>query len=857
VATPAPVLRLPDGARPVKSTVELTIDPSIEDFTASITTELEITAPLTTLWLDGNELVIDEASFATGGARIAAAASYSGKDYVGLTPAHPLAPGPATLTARYHGKMHRNDGDGIYTAQETGDWYAFTQFEATDARQAFPCFDEPSYKIPWQITLHVKRPLVALSNTPIVAETDEPDGMKRVQFAQTKPLPSYLLAFAVGPFEAVDAGKTRSGAPIRIVTPRGRTADAAYAAEATKPLLDRLEDYFGIPYPYPKLDMLSVPVFNAGAMENPGLITWQQGLILTKPEEMTQARRETYATVAAHEMAHQWFGDYVTLAWWDDTWLNESFASWMESKIVEAWKPEWEIAVGRVGGRGNVMRGDSLDTARTIRQPIETANDILNAFDGITYGKGEQVLTMLERTIGAGVWQRGVRAYLAEHAWHNATYDDFVTAMSTAAGKDLHPLFDSFVLQSGVPLVSFELACDKARPPALAMTQRRYAPIGSKIDPKRTWHIPVCVRWGAGGQTGHDCGALDGETGELALSAPSCPAWVMPNEEGVGYYRMLPRGDLLPHLIAQSAKALSLPERIALMSDVSALVTSGDLPYGSALRLASTLATDKNRSAVAASIAVVAGIDELVPAALRASYERFVRKTYQARAHELTWRPKKGEDENTREQRGTVVPLVANLGRDPELVKQATELAWKWLDAHSAVDPDLVRPVLGVAARNGDQKLFDRLHAAAKATQDRVERGQLLGAMARFTDPKIVAQALAIGMTDEFETRQAVNLVYGPLGDPRTREQAYTFLHDHFDELVNKLPPSFRVSTARVFAPLCDDSRKADIQAFFGPRIEKFDGGPRVMAQTLESLSLCSEQRKAQRPGVEAFLERP
>ena len=328
-----PVLRLPAVARPIKHAVELTIDPASEAFAGTITTELEITAPVTTLWLDGKELVIDEATFVVGRERIAARAIYGDKEFVGLVLPRPLAPGRATLVAKYRGKMHRGSGDGIYTAQEANEWYAFTQFEISDARRAFPCFDEPSYKIPWRITIHTRQPLVVLSNTPIESEQAEPGGMKVVRFAETKPLPSYLVAFAVGPFEAVDAGKTRSGAPIRIVVPHGRSKDAAYPVQATKPLLDLLEDYFGTPYPYPKLDMLAVSVFNAGAMENAGLITWRQELLLVKPEELTLDRRKSYAITAAHEMAHQWFGDYVTLAWWDDTWLNESFASWMESKM--------------------------------------------------------------------------------------------------------------------------------------------------------------------------------------------------------------------------------------------------------------------------------------------------------------------------------------------------------------------------------------------------------------------------------------------------------------------------------------------------------------------------------------------
>jgi alanyl aminopeptidase len=851
-----PTLRLPTVARPRSHAVELTIDPALEDFTGAITTDLEITAPFTVLWLNGEELAIDEAAFTVGGERITARAIAGGKDFVGLIPARALAPGRATLSVKYRGKMHRNDGDGIYTANEADEWYAFTQFEATDARQAFPCFDEPSYKVPWRLTLHTKKDLVALANTPVESETPEPGDMKAVRFAETKPMPSYLVAFAVGPFEAIDAGKTRGGAPIRIVVPRGRTRDAGYAAQVSKPLLDLIEDYFGMPFPYPKLDMLAVSVFNAGAMENPGLVTWRHSAILIKPEEMTVDRQRGYSNTAAHELAHMWFGDYVTLAWWDDTWLNESFATWMATKIIEQWKPEWEIPVARAAAKGQIMFADSLDSARTIRQPINTANDIINSFDGITYGKGQAVLHMLERTIGPDVFQRGVRDYLAKHAWGNATYGDFVSAMSRAADKDLHPLFDSFVLQSGVPAVSFELACERGKPPALKLAQRRYAPTGSKIDPKRTWRIPVCVRWGAGTAIGRDCTVLDGEDGELALTATSCPAWVMPNEAGMGYYRMRPQGDLLARLLANAGKVLTLPERVTLIGDVNALVSAGEVQKGVALDLVATLAKDKSRYLVDASINVVAGIAEMVPVKLRANYQRFIRKLYQARAHEMGWRGHSGEDENTKQLRRGVLPLVAHEGRDADLIKQASDMAWKWLDAHGAIDADIVPGVLVVASRNGDQKLFDRLHADARKATDRVERERLLGAMGNFTDPKLAAQALAIILTDEFEAREAVGLLQGVMRDRRTRELAYQFVKDHFDAISNKLPQMYRPFLAFSFVALCDDARKPEIEAFFKPRIEKLDGGPRVLAQALEVLSLCAAQRKAETPGVEAFLRR-
>jgi alanyl aminopeptidase len=856
-ATPpqAPELRLPTIVRPLHEDVDLTLDPASEDFHGKITTELDITQATPVIWLDANEITVDEATLNANGTLLVAKPITPKKDYLGLVFDRPLPVGKATLSISYRGKAHKDDGDGIYRAQETGDWYTFTQFEATDARQAFPCFDEPSFKIPWHLTLHAKKGLVALSNTPIEQTTDEANGMTATRFAETKPLPSYLVAFALGPFEAVDAGKTRSGAPIRIVVPKGRTGDVAYPVKATKRILDGLEDYFGTPYPYPKLDMLAVSVFNAGAMENPGLITWQQRLLLTKPQDMTRAREEGYATTAAHEMAHQWFGDEVTLAWWDDTWLNESFASWMEAKLIIQLEPTWDGEVDLVGVKSGVMGQDSLDSARQIRQPIKTANDITNAFDGITYEKGEAVLTMIERAITPDVFQKGVRLYLAKHAFGSATYDDFVGAMTEAAGKDLKPLFDSFVLQSGVPVVTVKLACKPGERPALELAQSRYKPTGSEIDPKRTWTIPMCVRWSAGGKTGRDCTTLATPTGTLALTAPSCPDWVLPNEGELGYYRMLPQGKLLDQLLAH-VKQLTLPERVGVIGDVEGLVNSGDVQPSVALQLVADLSRDKSRHIVDASIGIVASIDEMVPDSLRKNYERLINKQYAARAHELGWTSRPGEDDNTKQLRPGLLSLVANLGRDPQLIKQATELTWKWTDDHKAIQPELVRTALHIAARYGDQKLFDRLHADAKKTTDREERGRLLGAMSAFIDPKILAQAMQVALSDEFELRESLGLLFGAFQEQKNRDTAYAFVETHFDEIANKLPAPYRAYLAFTFVGLCDADRKAEIVAFFKPKIDTYDGGPRTMTQAVEQLELCSAQKKARTPGVIAFLKK-
>ncbi len=861
VAEPAPdpappELRLPTTIKPTRHDVTLAIDPAASDFTGTITIELDVTEPTSVIWLHGEEITLKRVALGSGSELFEARPIYPTKEQLGLVLNKPLPKGPAKLTMEYTGKIHANDGTGIYTAKQGDDWYAYTQFEATDAREAFPCFDEPSFKAPWKIAIRTKKNLMAVANTPMTSEKDLGNGDKLVEFAESKPMPSYLVAFGVGPFETVDAGKTRGGAPIRFIVPKGRTADVAYPVEATRPIVDLLEDYFGMPYPYEKIDMMACLVYNAGAMENPGLITWHHNILLTKPADMTLGRQQTYASIAAHELAHMWFGDYVTLAWWDDTWLNEAFATWAGEKIVAQWKPKWEGEVDAAASKNGVMGQDSLDTARAVRNPIEDGGDIEDSFDGITYQKGQAVLSMIERHVGADVFKTGVRAYLAKHAWGNATYDDFVASIAAAAKTDVKPLFDAFILQSGVPIVEFELQCKPGSPPALALSQSRYAPTGSQIDPKRTWRIPLCVKWGAGTATGRDCTTLTEPTSTLPLTAKTCPQWVNTNADSAGYYRSAFKGKLLDNLLAAAPKKLSLPERIGLLGDLQALVANGSTQMGVALGLVESLSKDKSRHLVDVSIGLVAGIEDMVPDELRPNYERLIKKLFRPRALELGFASRPGEDDNTKQMRPQLISLVAETGNDKAMIAQATQLAWKWLDDPKAVQPEMVGVVLGIAAHYGDQKLFDRLYADAKKAEDRTQRGRLLGAMGSFVDPKIVAQAMQIAIGNEFELREATALLQGGFADRHTRNQAHDFIVKNYDIISNKLPEPFRPYMAYSLVPLCDDTKKAELEAFYKKKLEKIEGGPKALAQALEALSLCAAGKKAQTPGVIAFLKR-
>ena len=417
-AAEAPKLRLPEDIRPVRYTADLTLIPGEKTFSGAIDIDIELAKAAPLIWLNATELTIRQATIASQPATV----EPGNDDFVGLRPAKIVAAGKARIHIVYQGKISEKSSAGIFQGLDGKQPYLFTQFESIDARRAFPCFDQPDFKTPWQITVHVPKEHAAVSNTAPVSETDEPNGMKKVVFAPTRPLSSYLVALAVGPFDFVDAGKAgKNHVPVRIVTPKGKGNQAKYAAEVTATIIDRLENYFGIPFPFEKADNVAIPLtFGFGAMENVGMVTYAQNLILADPAIDTEQRQRAYASVAAHELAHQWFGDLVTLAWWDDTWLNEAFATWTSAKIMAEWKPEWKSRLGDLSGKFGAMGEDSLVSARKIRQPIESMDDISNAFDGITYEKGAAVIRMFESWVGEKQFQAGVTAYLKQYAYKNA-----------------------------------------------------------------------------------------------------------------------------------------------------------------------------------------------------------------------------------------------------------------------------------------------------------------------------------------------------------------------------------------------------------------------------------------------------
>ena len=446
-----PTFRLPGDVVPVRYRLDQTIVPDHDRVPGRVTIDASVVRPTRVVWLDARDLHVGDATIGGRAARVIR----GGEDFVGLVSDAELAPGPTTIELAYEAGIDRDKSRGIYSQREGQDAYVYTFFEAIDARRAFPCFDEPSYKVPWTLVFHVPKGDVARGNAPIVKETDEPGGMKRVELAESRPMPSYLVAFVVGPFEVVEDGVAgRVKTPVAFIVPKGRSTELAYAKQITPKVVAALEDYFDMDYPYGKLDVAVVPRY-WGTMEHPGIVAMGQTLTLIRPDEETREREQHYTNILAHELSHYWFGDIVTMAWWDDTWLNESLGSWSDVNITDAVEPAWHLRDDEVALATRSMSADETLAARPIHHEVTTTEEIEAAFDNdITYGKGSSILRAAEALVGPEKFRAFIRAYVREHAWGNASAKDFLGEARAQLGDQLADMLQTYVERPGVPLVA-------------------------------------------------------------------------------------------------------------------------------------------------------------------------------------------------------------------------------------------------------------------------------------------------------------------------------------------------------------------------------------------------------------------
>lgn len=845
-----PALRLDDSVVPREYALDLTLDPGKADFRGAINISVEVARPTRLIWLHGKRMTVGAATVSAGGKELTATATPSG-EFLGLALPEPVGPGAATIHIEYTGQAPTADTEGLFRQTDGGHTYLYSQFEPTGARLAFPCFDEPSFKVPWQVTLHVPKGMVALSNTAVASESTEGD-VQTVVFGKTRPLPSYLVALAVGPFDLIDLGRAgRNKIPMRIAVLKGRAAEARYAKKVTGEIVAGLENYFDVPFPYEKLDSVAVPTF-LGAMENPGLITYSSPIILASPNEETPQFEQGYAETAAHEIAHHWFGDQVTMAWWDDIWLNESFASFMADRVVDDWQKSWGIAVGRVKDLQRAFNADGLISARKVHNPIAEHNDIAGAFDAISYQKGGALLDMFEAWMGRPSFQRAIHAYLVAHAWGNATSKDFIAALAAESRPEVAAAFESFIEQGGIPLVSLDLACTSGKP-ELVLGQERFLPIGSKGSADQTWSVPMCVGFPRGAKSAVQCFLFTGKSQRVPLDSPTCPAWVDGNAGGHGYYRVAYARDLGQQVLDHGK--LDTAGRTSALFNVKAMVDSGHAPMSQLLEVIPSVARDRDPEIVGVALSLVEDIEPLVDAALVPSYRRFLTRSFARSALAVGWKPRRGESSQTSKLRPSLLNSAGLIGQEPKVVAGARALARRYLAHPAGFDPTLGGLALATSMRaGGDPGLFDRLESAFEKSSDHHVRAALLAGMVMSRDPAQRERTLARTRGDELTLEERFTVLFVAMSDPAERDPVWDYVTKNLDPIAAGLPFLVRPGIIQFGGFFCDAEHRKVVDTVFRAKFERLPGGAKQLKQSLERMDLCIARRAKHGADVAAFL---
>ncbi|MEZ5465725.1 MAG: M1 family metallopeptidase [Lysobacteraceae bacterium] len=866
-----PLGRLSRDVVPDLVAVDLKIDPAQERFSGHTRIDAELAKPLRSFWLHGRDIDIKSATITTADGEtlpLSIEQAHEAGGVLKATAPDTLPAGKASIDIVYEAPF--GSLSGAYRVKPEGVPHVMTQFESLGARITFPGFDEPSFKQPWKISLTVPADQQGIANTQQVSVEPAGEGWKKLTFETTENLPSYLVAFAVGPWDVVKwkdippNSVRKTPLQLRGIAAKGQGGRMDYALENTAALVEAMEVYFDIPYPFDKLDILAAPDFAAGAMENPGLITYRDYLLFVN-EDSPVGERQGYWGTHSHEIAHQWFGDLVTMPWWDDIWLNEAFATWMGNKIVHQLHPEFHTDRGLMRYGMYAMGQDSLASSRRVHEPIHEYTDIESAFDGITYAKGGAVLAMFERFVGEEPFRDAIRDYLRAHSRGNATSDDLIRSIAAHSddAKGVAAAFHSFIDQPGVPELAIKVDCAGEKP-VLQLSQRRYLPLGSVVEriDGQHWGIPLCVRYEADGEIASQCTLFNQARGEVALETDHCPAWVMPNADGAGYYRYTLDPKSQQQLTAAFDK-LNEREQTVYSATLDAAFSAGTLDASSYLQSVPLLASSDVRETKLAPTGQIGWMieriakDEKQKDALRA----YGRSVYGPMLKTLGIDAREGDSDEDRRLRSALIGFLAGTAKDPVLLQELSNRGRRVLgmsvgDAPGdgglhpdAVPADQLGTVIWAASELGGKDVYDALEKHFRETADPSIRSDLLSAMGNMDDKALAERARKLVFEKDLLRRNELAPLLGAQSgtdDDARRAELRAWVDQHFDLLAELAAPKERRILSLYTANMCSPADAKELDAKFAQRMADVEGGPRSMAQAKERIQLCSDLREAQ-----------
>jgi puromycin-sensitive aminopeptidase len=848
--------RLPRTAVPSRYDIRLEPDFTTLTFRGQETVALEVTEPISEIVLNAIELAIDSASFENDrGETIRATATMEeSTERCRLALGSPAARGRWRLRLTFRGTLNdklRGFYRSVYKDPSgVSRTMAATQFEATDARRAFPCWDEPSFKGVFAVTLAIDPTLTAVSNTAIVSETSE-NGRKVVRFADSIVMSTYLVAFVVGELEATDAvpvGRT----PLKVWCVPGKKRLARFGQDIGTASLAFFEDYYGLPYPGDKLDLLAIPDFAAGAMENLGAITFRETALLVDETAASHAELERVADVVAHENAHMWFGDLVTMTWWNGIWLNEAFATFMEMLAVDAWKPEWQRWTTFGVSRAAALSLDGLHSTRPIEFPVTSPRDADAMFDVLTYEKGASVLRMLEQYLGAVVFREGVRGYLMAHRFANADTGDLWAALGRASQQPIPAVMDGWIFRPGYPVVTV------SRDPAghLVLSQQRFNYLREPLPPgtaesEQPWQVPIQLRLYAGGRQSEERVLLAGREARLRVGAGA--ERVVANAGGHGFYRVRYAPDLLDALL-QRVEALAPIERFNLVNDAWALAVAGLMPLAAYLDLTARFRDERDRNVWSVLLGSFNTLNRILEPADRRRFEAFVRDRAAAAFEALGWTPRTGEDELTRQLRGDLVRALGVLGNDAGVQARVVEVYRAHLADSGTVDPNVLPAVIAVLAHTGDAGRYEDFLRRFRSASTPQEEQRYLYALAGFREPELIRQTLGRAVNGEIRTQDAPFVVRSMLVSVDGRELAWDFVKQHWDTMDRLYPKHGMRRLAEGVTGLATPALEADVTRFFAEKKPQFGG--KVLAQYLEQLHVAVVLRQRETAALQGYLSK-